>query len=45
MFKKLSKIGKYFGQTAKLMIGLPDYDNYVRHMRLKYPERDPMNYK
>ena len=34
MFDTLSKAGKYLGQAAKMMIGVPDYDNYVEHMRL-----------
>ncbi|MCY0448345.1 CstA-like transporter-associated (seleno)protein, partial [Klebsiella pneumoniae] len=29
MFDTLSKSGKYLGQSAKMMIGVPDYDNYV----------------
>lgn len=29
MFDSLAKAGKYLGQAAKLMIGMPDYDNYV----------------
>ncbi len=29
MFDTLSKAGKYLGQAAKMMIGVPDYDNYV----------------
>ena len=34
MFDTLSKAGKYLGQAAKMMIGVPDYDNYVEHMRI-----------
>ena len=33
MFDTLSKAGKYLGQAAKMMIGVPDYDNYVEHPR------------
>ena len=29
-------------QTARLMIGVPDYDTYVAHCRLHHPERPPM---
>lgn len=25
-------------QTARLMIGLPDYDTYVAHMRVTHPD-------
>ena len=33
MFDTLAKAGRYLGQTAKMMIGVPDYDNYVQHMK------------
>ncbi|MGO4777806.1 CstA-like transporter-associated (seleno)protein, partial [Lysobacter sp. 2RAB21] len=26
-------------QTARLCCGVPDYDNYVRHLMEKHPER------
>ena len=29
MFDTLAKAGKYLGQAAKMMVGVPDYDNYV----------------
>ncbi len=29
-------------QTARLMIGIPDYDTYVAHCRQHHPERPPM---
>ncbi len=45
MFDNLAKAGKYLGQAAKLMIGVPDYDNYVQHMRLTHPEQTPMTYE
>lgn len=32
-------------QTARLCCGIPDYDNYVRHMLEKHPDREPMDYK
>ncbi len=45
MFDTLAKAGKYLGQAAKLMIGVPDYDNYVQHVRLTHPELEPMTYE
>lgn len=44
MFDNLAKAGKYLGQAARLMIGVPDYDNYVQHMRQTHPDRTPMTY-
>ena len=32
-------------QTARLMIGVPDYDTYVAHMRLRHPDRPVMSYE
>ena len=30
-------------QTARLAIGIPDYDNYADHIRRHHPEREPMD--
>ncbi len=45
MFQDLAKVGKYLGQTARLMVGIPDYDTYVQHMRLKHPDKPAMTYE
>jgi len=45
MFKDLARMGKYLGQAARLMVGVPDYDAYVQHTRLIHPEREPMSYE
>ena len=45
MFEDLSRLGAYLGQAARLMVGLPDYDTYVAHMRSQHPEREPMSYE
>mgnify|MGYP000202047588 CR=1 FL=1 len=45
MFENLAKAGKYLGQAARLMVGVPDYDTYVQHMRLTHPEQTPMTYE
>jgi uncharacterized short protein YbdD (DUF466 family) len=37
--------GRYLGQTMRLMVGLPDYDQYVAHMRATHPERPVMTYE
>ena len=29
-------------QTARLMVGLPDYDAYVRHVTAAHSDRTPM---
>ena len=45
MFETLGKAGKYLGQAARLMVGIPDYDTYVQHMRLNHPEQTPLTYQ
>lgn len=45
MFDTLSKAGKIFRRAAKMMIGVPDYDNYVEHMRITHPDQTPMTYE
>ncbi|QYD72758.1 YbdD/YjiX family protein [Paraburkholderia edwinii] len=36
--------GRYLGETLRLMVGLPDYDTYVAHMRATHPDRPVMTY-
>jgi uncharacterized short protein YbdD (DUF466 family) len=31
-------------RTARLIIGVPDYDTYVQHMRSKHPGKPVMSY-
>ncbi len=45
MFGELGKLGAYLGQTARLMVGLPDYDNYLNHMQLTHPDQPVMSYE
>ncbi|PWE37437.1 hypothetical protein C9I50_27335, partial [Pseudomonas prosekii] len=45
MFNDLSRLGKYLGQAARLMVGMPDYDNYVEHMQTNHPDKPVMTYE
>ena len=45
MFSELGKFGAYLGQTARLMVGLPDYDNYMNHMQANHPDQNAMSYE
>ncbi len=45
MFRDIKKVGRYLGQTARLMVGVPDYDTYVQHMRLNHPDKPAMTYE
>ena len=31
-------------QTARLMVGIPDYDNYVAHRKARHPTEPVMTY-
>jgi len=38
-------MGELFGmlaRTARMMVGLPDYDAYLRHMAEHHPDQEPM---
>jgi len=41
----LRNAGRYLGQSLRLMVGLPDYDTYVAHMRHNHPDRPIMTYE
>ena len=45
MFTDLGKLGAYLGQTARLMVGLPDYDVYLTHMQTQHPDKTAMTYE
>ncbi|MEY3789189.1 MAG: hypothetical protein RI960_126 [Pseudomonadota bacterium] len=45
MLDELGKLGSYLGQTARLMVGLPDYDNYLNHMENTHPDQAVMTYE
>ncbi len=45
MFNDLSKMGKYLGQAARMLVGMPDYDAYVEHMQLNHPGKPVMSYE
>ena len=40
----LRSAGRYLGQALRLMVGLPDYDTYVAHLREHHPERPIPSY-
>jgi uncharacterized short protein YbdD (DUF466 family) len=35
--------GRFLTQTARLMVGLPDYDLYVLHRRMHHPDEPIMS--
>lgn len=43
--REVGKAGRYLGQAFRLMVGLPDYDNYLTHMEATHPGVAPMSYE
>ena len=35
--------GRYLAQSLRLMVGVPDYDTYVAHMKATHPDQPPMD--
>ena len=38
-------LGAWMAQTARLMIGIPDYETYVEHHRTIHPDDPVMSYE
>ena len=36
---------KMVGHGMKMLVGMPDYDNYVQHMQVRHPELPIMSYE
>ncbi len=36
--------GRYLATTLRLMVGVPNYDTYLEHMRVNHPDEKPMDY-
>jgi uncharacterized short protein YbdD (DUF466 family) len=45
MIKKLKNLKDHLFQTGRMMIGLPDYERYVEHMRAQHPDQYCMTYE
>lgn len=42
---RLGQAGRHLTQSLRLMVGVPDYDTYVAHVRRTHPDREPMSYE
>ena len=43
MWNTVTETWKHVARCARLMVGQPDYDVYVQHMRQHHPERPVMS--
>jgi uncharacterized short protein YbdD (DUF466 family) len=41
----LLRFGRSLARTARLMVGVPDYDAYVAHRKLAHPGEPVMTYE
>jgi uncharacterized short protein YbdD (DUF466 family) len=41
---RLARAWGWAVQTARLMVGVPDYDTYVAHRRARHPDQPIMSY-
>lgn len=44
MYRRLQQVARLFSQSARLMVGVPDYDNYVAQMAINHPGEPVMTY-
>jgi len=45
MLSELAQAGRYLGQSIRLMVGLPDYAQYVEHREATHPGEPVMSYE
>lgn len=45
MFTKFGNAPKYIIQAARMLVGIPDYDTYVKHMKAHHAEKPIMSYR
>lgn len=43
-YQNVRRVWRRLVQTARLCCGVPDYDNYVRHLMEKHPDRPIPDY-
>ena len=41
----VQQAGRYLMQSLRLMVGVPDYGTYLRHMAATHPDQTPMDYE
>lgn len=41
----ITRVARYLGQTMRLMVGVPEYETYVAHMKDTHPNQPVMSYR
>ena len=44
-FRKVRIVSGWAAKTARLMVGIPDYENYVEHRKAFHPNEPIMTYE
>lgn len=44
MLRKIIQGAGYLSQSARLMVGMPEYDTYLEHMKNAHSDRPAMSY-
>jgi len=42
---ELGQAGRYMAQSLRLMVGLPDYGGYLKHMQANHPDQAAMSFE
>ncbi|MED5618890.1 YbdD/YjiX family protein [Ideonella sp. BN130291] len=42
---QVGQAGRYVAQSLRLMVGVPDYGAYLRHMQATHPAQPPLSYE
>ncbi len=42
---EVARAGRYLARSLRLMVGLPDYSQYLDHMEATHPQDTPMSYE
>lgn len=45
MIRKLTQTLRLIAQSFRLMVGVPEYSTYVKHMQSMHPDRPIMSYE
>lgn len=41
--ERVRAVWRFLAQTARLIVGVPDYDLYLSHMRRTHPDTPPLS--
>ena len=45
LLRSLDTGSRYLGQAMRMMVGVPDYGQYLAHFRATHPDQEPLSYE